>query len=104
MAIALYDKAKNLRLFEISEAERDQLVTALEEESSTDHDYYIDANVLDFLEDKCDPLLVARLRALVGGSAPAPEGTELAIEGEAMPEVADADADFPGLDIEWREE
>ena len=102
MAIALYDKAKNLRLFEITENERDQLVAALEEESSTDHDYYIDANVLDFLEDKCDPQLVARLRPLVGGSSPAPDGTELAGEGDAMPEVDDAD--FPGLDIEWRVE
>lgn len=102
MAIALYDKAQNRRLFEISEGERDQLVAALEEETSTDHDYYIDANVLDFLEDKCDPQLVAKLRPLVGGTAAPPEGLEAATENDPVPEVDDAE--FPGLDIEWREE
>ena len=104
MAIALYDKAQNRRLFEITESERDQLVAALEEETSTDHDYYIDANVLDFLEDKCDAQLIAKLRPLVGGAAPspAPEGLEPATENDPVPEVDDAE--FPGLDIEWREE
>lgn len=107
MALALYDKTQNRRLFEISEAERDQLVAALQEESSNDHDYYIDANVLDFLEDKCDPQLVAKLRPLVGGSAvaplhPAAADLEPASDSDPVPEFDDAE--FPGLDIEWREE
>ena len=102
MAIALYDKAQNRRLFEISEGERDQLVAALEEESSTDHDYYIDANVLDFLEDKCDPQLLAKLRPPVGGGGPTGEGLEPVSEGDVLPELDDAE--IPGLDIEWREE
>ena len=107
MALALYDKTQNLRLFAISESERDQLVAALQEESSHDHDYYIDANVLDFLEDKCDPQLLAKLRPLVGGSPVAPlalEALHLEAASESDPVPEFDDAEFPGLDIEWREE
>ena len=42
MPIFLYDKAQNQRLFEITPEQRDQLVDALEEESTRDRDYYID--------------------------------------------------------------
>ncbi len=54
MAIVLYDKVQNRRLFEITVAQRDQLIAALEEESTKDRDYYVDANVIDFLEGFLD--------------------------------------------------
>ncbi len=101
MAIVLYDKAQNRRLFEISVAQRDQLIDALEEESATDHDYYVDAAVVDFLEGKVDEELLVKLRPLVGASPVAPEGLVAASDDEELPEVAEESA---GLDIEWREE
>ncbi len=101
MAIVLYDKAQNRKLFEITVEQRDQLVDALEEESSNDHDYYLDAAVLDFLEGKVDAALLEKLRPLVGATPVAPEGLEAASEDEEMPEVAEESA---GLDVQWREE
>jgi hypothetical protein len=101
MAIVLYDKAQNRKLFEITVEQRDQLVDALEEESATDRDYYLDAAVLDFLEGKVDDALLAKLRPLVGASPVATEGLEAAGDDEDLPEVAEESA---GLDVEWREE
>jgi hypothetical protein len=102
MAIFLYDKATDRRLFEITSAQRDQLVEALEEESSTDHDYYIDAAVCDFLEGRLDGLILSRLRELIG-AAPLPEGLEAAGDGDDPPPVEEPEEDR-GLEIEWREE
>lgn len=102
MAIVLYDKVQNRRLFPISLAQRDQLVDALEEESSKDHDYYVDANVLDFLEGKVDDALLAQLRPLVGAVASAPGDVEAASDEEELPEVSGEEPS--GLEIEWREE
>ena len=108
MAIVLYDKAQNKRLFEITIAQRDQLVDALEEESATDRDYYIDAAVIDFLAGKVDEALLAKLRPLVGAPPPEAEaereaGAEIDSEIDDVPEVAD-DMGNDGIDIEWREE
>ncbi len=103
MPIVLYDKAQNRRLFEITTAQRDQLVDALEEESSRDRDYYIDAAVLDFLDGRVDGEVLDRLRPLVGATdAPTP-GVEAAADDDELPEV-DPAAESGGLDIEWREE
>lgn len=103
MPIALYDKAQNRRLFEITAEERDQLVDALEEESTKDRDYYIDANVLDFLSGKVDAALLDKLRPLVGAppAAAAPADVEVDADMSDIPEV---DGELPGLDIEWRDE
>jgi hypothetical protein len=104
MPIALYDKAHNRRLFEITVQQRDQLVDALEEESSKDRDYYIDANVLDFLAGKVDAELLDQLRPLVGAAPAAPSDVEMDAELDDLPEVLETDGELPGLDIEWREE
>ena len=101
MVIALYDKAQNRRLFEITRAQRDQLVDALEEESSKDRDYYIDAAVLDFLHGKVDDEVLNKLRPLVGAAA-APGG-EVEVDSD-LDDIPEVDSELPGLDIEWREE
>jgi hypothetical protein len=102
MPIALYDKAQNRRLFEITADQRQQLIDALEEESTRDRDYYIDANVLDFLDGKVDADLLAKLRPLVGAAPVASAGdVEAAGDDDEMPEV---DGELPGIEIEWREE
>lgn len=102
MAIVLYDKAQNRRLFEITLEQRDQLIDALEEESTVDRDYYIDAAVIDFMTGKVDVELLDKLRPLVGAAPAAADGAaEAASEDDEMPEV---DAELAGIDIEWREE
>lgn len=100
MPIALWDKDHGRRLFEITAAQRDQLAAALEEESRKDHDYYIDADVLDFLEGKVDAALIAKLRPLVGAVAPS-DGASADGDGE-MPVETDQAPD--GIEVEWREE
>jgi hypothetical protein len=99
MPIALYDKDHGRRLFEITAAQRDELVAALEEESRKDHDYYIDADVLDFLDGKVDATLLAKLRPLVG-AVPALD----AAAADADAEVVETDSAPEGIEIEWREE
>ena len=60
---------------EISERELECLIDELEEESSTDRDYYIDAATIDVLEQAgADPELVAMLRRALGSR----EGMEIA--------------------------
>ena len=59
MAIVIYEKGTKRRLFEITPPQRDQLIDALEEEDAEDHDYYVDAAVCDFLDDKVDAPVVA---------------------------------------------
>lgn len=102
MPIALYDKAQNRRLFEITAQQRDQLVDALEEESTKDRDYYIDVNVLDFLEGKVDAELLGKLRPLVGAAPAAPSDVELDADMDDIPEMSGDDPE--GIEIEWREE
>jgi hypothetical protein len=102
MAIAIYDKAQNKRLFEITPAQRDQLIDALEEESTKDRDYYIDANVIDFLTGKVDEDVLNKLRPLVGAAPAAPPDAELDADLDDIPEVDGAEPQ--GIDIEWREE
>ncbi len=106
MAIVLYDKGQNKKLFEITLAQRDQLVDALEEESTKDRDYYIDAAVIDFLDGKVDEALLAKLRPLVAGGGPvADAGVEVDNDIDDVPEVAAGqEIGEGGIDIEWREE
>jgi hypothetical protein len=106
MAIAIYDKAKGTRLFEISSEQRDQLVAALEEEDEHDHDYYVDAAVCDFLDGKIDAALVGKLRDLIGAKPAAAadaEGLERgSYDDPPPPELAESEDG--GIEIEWREE
>lgn len=65
--IDLYDDATNQLIGSITEADLQVLVDALEEESSDDHDYYIDAATIDVVADgKATDHLVKLLRAALG--------------------------------------
>ena len=65
----------------ITEAQRSVLIDLLEEEDEEDQDYFIDADVLEFMEEEgADAALLAMLRPLVG-------------EDEGA-----------GVEVEWREE
>ncbi|MDF2774914.1 MAG: Monogalactosyldiacylglycerol synthase [Geminicoccaceae bacterium] len=65
--IQLYDSEQGTRLGTITEAQLQQLVDSLEEESLTDQDYYLTADTIDMLEtDGADPQLVTVLRAALG--------------------------------------
>jgi hypothetical protein len=52
---------------EIDERLLDQLIEALEEEDSSDRDYFVDANTLEYLAGRAvDPDLLALLRGVIG--------------------------------------
>jgi hypothetical protein len=79
MAYALYIKDSGELLGAISTEQLDKLVDLLEEEDSEEHDYYIDRDVLTFLEEEgADEELLALLRSHV--------------------------SDDEGVEVEWREE
>jgi inactivated superfamily I helicase len=66
--ITLRDKDTGARLGSISEEELKTLVDALEEESSADTDYWIDAPTVDMLEqDGASAALVTLLRSALQG-------------------------------------
>jgi len=69
MTIRIRNKADDGTIGFISEEELDFLVAQLEEESSTDTDYYIDAQTLAMFEaNGGQPALVAMLRKALGSS------------------------------------
>ncbi|MSP63671.1 MAG: hypothetical protein EXR72_25665 [Myxococcales bacterium] len=105
MAIAIYNKASEQRLFEITRVQLDELIDALEEEDEGDHDYYIDAAACDFLEGKIDAAVLSHLREALGSAGKAtepPVGALAAGPEEELPEVEDEDES--GIEIVWREE
>jgi hypothetical protein len=66
--ITLREKDSGKRLGSISEEELQSLVDALEEESRSDTDYWIDAPTVDMLEEEGASVhLVALLRSAVNG-------------------------------------
>ena len=68
--INIYNQATNTRLGSITEADLQVLVDALEEESSDDRDYYIDAATIDVIADgRATEHLVNMLRAALGTAA-----------------------------------
>jgi processive 1,2-diacylglycerol beta-glucosyltransferase len=72
--IDLYDDATNQLIGSITEADLQVLVAALEEESSEDRDYYIDAATIDVIADgKATEHLVKVLRTALG----AKEGVDI---------------------------
>jgi len=78
MPYRLYIKDSGKPLGTITDEQLDTLIDLLEEEDSQDHDYYIDKDVLAFLEEEgADESLLALIR----------------------PHVTDED----GVEIEWRE-
>jgi processive 1,2-diacylglycerol beta-glucosyltransferase len=66
--IELHDAERGTRLGTISDDQLQFLIDALEEESSTDKDYYISADTIAMLEeDGADRQLVSLLRSALGG-------------------------------------
>jgi len=66
--IQLYDAEEGSVLGEISEEQLQHMVDALEEESTTDQDYYLTAATIDMLEDAdADPDVVTLLRRALAG-------------------------------------
>lgn len=64
----LYDTERETVLGAISEQQLQALIDALEEESLSDQDYYIDSATVDMLEeDGADPQLVGLLRTALEG-------------------------------------
>jgi len=69
MEVRISDKATGSSIGSVSREEFQFLVDQLEEESSTDADYFIDTATIDMLEDNGgSATLVAMLRAAVGDS------------------------------------
>jgi processive 1,2-diacylglycerol beta-glucosyltransferase len=72
--IVLYNNETGQLLGTLTEEELQQLVDALEEESETDQDYYIDAVTIDLIADKHgSDHLVQLLRSGLGAA----EGVEI---------------------------
>ncbi len=65
--IKLYDTS-NTHVGELSEQELQFLIDSMEEESTTDQDYYLDEATVNYLEARgADQGLVIRLRQLLAG-------------------------------------
>jgi hypothetical protein len=70
----LYDTTSNRHVGSISDEELQFLIDALEEESSSDDDYYVDGATIEMLEERgATAHLLGVLRAAVGTS----EGVDL---------------------------
>ena len=68
--ITLIDVATNAELGTITDAQLTFMVDQLEEESTEDQDYYINADTLDLFEQNgAEPALVDLLRRALGGRA-----------------------------------
>jgi len=118
MAIAIYDKASERRLFDITEEQLDQLAGVLEEEDERGHEYYVDAAVCDFLDGKIDAAVVEKLRAALpaGAANGAAPGAEAAGDDEEPPAIDESDEPddesddesddeiATGIEIVWRSE
>ena len=66
--VELYDAESDTLLGSLTDEQFQSLADSLEEESSTDQDYYIDAATIDMLdEEAADPGLVAMLRKALAG-------------------------------------
>ncbi|MBI4512100.1 MAG: galactosyldiacylglycerol synthase [Deltaproteobacteria bacterium] len=66
MPIRLYIKDSGKPIGTLSDAQLQEMSELLEEEDAGDQDYYIDRNVLDYMEEEgADGELIALLRPLV---------------------------------------
>lgn len=79
MTYRLYNKDSGKELGPITEEQLQTLVDLLEEEDAEDHDYYIDQDILDYLEE---------------------EGADVALIAMLRPHVTEDD----GVEVEWRKE
>ena len=71
--VDLYNAETNQLLGTVSDADLQVLADALEEESSEDQDYYINADTIDLLADKGSGQLIELLRGALGTG----EGVEI---------------------------
>jgi hypothetical protein len=95
MPLNLYLKGTTTIVTPLTEAQLANLVDFLEEENARDRDYYIDDNVVAYLEEKgCDAQLVAALRRALGTGST--QYREKPIPGTPKP--------AEGIEVEWREE
>ena len=66
--VEIYDAERDTLLGTLSDEQFEAFAESLEEESTTDQDYWIDAATIDMLEeDAADPDLVGMLRTALGG-------------------------------------
>ena len=66
--IALYDAQSNAKVGRISEQQLQALLGWMEEESTTDRDYYLTAEDCELMEEQgIDPTLIAVLREALKG-------------------------------------
>lgn len=66
--VEIYDAERDTLLGTLSDEQFDAMTEALEEESTTDRDYWIDAATIDMLEeDAADPELIGMLRSALAG-------------------------------------
>jgi HEAT repeat protein len=66
--IDLYNSETNQLLGAVSDRDLQVLVDALEEESSEDRDYYINADTIDLLSANGSPELIEILRGALGSN------------------------------------
>jgi hypothetical protein len=75
--VTLHDKNTGAFVGEISDQQLQQLMDVLEEESSTDRDYFVNQAGLEFLEEQgLDRVLISLLRTALGNR----EGMEIVWE------------------------
>jgi hypothetical protein len=79
MAYQLYIKDSEKLIGTLSDEQLEELVDLLEEEGAEDHDYYIDKDVLAFMEE---------------------EGAKEDLLAILRPHITDDD----GIEVEWRED
>lgn len=79
MAFQLYIKDSEKLIGTLSEEQLDELIELLEEEGAEDHDYYIDKDVLAFMEE---------------------EGASEDLLALITPHIGEEE----GIEVEWREE
>jgi hypothetical protein len=94
MGKTLYIKGTDKLVLRLEDGQLDSLTDLLEEESTTDRDYYVDGNTIAYLEENgADKELVAALRKALGAGA---GYRDQAIPGAPPPPE--------GIDVEWRED
>jgi hypothetical protein len=98
MAKTLHLKGSGKLILRMNDAQHADLVRLLQEESTTDRDYYIDQTVIEYLLAKhCDAQLVKALRHEL-------EGARHVYRDPATEEPTQDDGTpGGGIDVEWRD-
>lgn len=99
MAKTLHLKSSGKLLLRMNDKQHEDLVRLLQEESTTDRDYYVDETVIAYLLAKgCDAQLVKALKHEL-------EHKRTAYRDPATPEPTQDGDDDPlaGIDVEWRD-